>query len=359
MRRAAARRIRAGMWTGVCAAALLAASASADAQSASAGAQSASAHAQGAPTARQRVIVDTDIGDDIDDAFALALVLASPELEVLGISTAWGDTTLRVRLVQRLLAELGRGDIPVAQGIATESRTPFTQARWARRGAVSVAGAQRAVPSSVDFLLDSIRRHPGEITLLALGPLSNLGAAIQRDPATFRQLKRVVLMGGSVRRGYSKSAFHAPRPPDKEYNIVSDAAAAQALFGSGVSIVMLPLDSTQIRFEEAARNAVFAQGTPLTDALALLYHQWLDAYQPWSSTTPTLFDVVPVAYTIDASLCPTSALHIDVDADGATRETAGASNAQVCLAADEPRLLGLFVQRLMPGVPAPPARSAR
>jgi inosine-uridine nucleoside N-ribohydrolase len=286
-------------------------------------------------------------------------VLASPEFEVLGISTAWGDTALRVRLVQRLLAELGRGDISVAQGIATESRTPFTQARWAQRGSASGAGTQRAVPSSVDFLLDSIRRHPGGITLLALGPLTNLGAAIQRDPATFRQLKRVVLMGGSVRRGYSKSAFHALRPPDKEYNIAADAAAAQALFGSGVSIVMLPLDSTQIRFEEAARNMVFAQGTPLTDALTLLYHQWLDAYQPWSSTTPTLFDVVPVAYAIDTSLCPTSALHIDVDADGTTRETGGAPNAQVCLAADEPRLLKLFVQRLTTTVPAPPARSAR
>jgi len=345
MTRSVARRVRACVWAGACAAALFAAG--------------ASVHAQGAPTARQRVIVDTDIGDDIDDAFALALVLASPEFEVLGISTAWGDTALRLRLVQRLLAELGRGDIPVARGIATESRTPFTQARWAQRGSPSVAGTPRAVPSSVDFLLDSIRRHPNQITLLALGPLTNLGAAIQRDPATFRQLKRVVLMGGSVRRGYSKSAFHAPRPPDKEYNIAADIAAAQALFGSGVSVVMMPLDSTQIRFEEAARNAVFAQGTPLTDALALLYHQWLDAYQPWSSATPTLFDVVPVAYAIDASLCPTLALHIDVDADGATRETEGASNAQVCLAADEPRLLKLFVQRLMSGVTAPPARSAR
>lgn len=310
-----------------------------------------------APVARaqaQRVIVDTDIGDDIDDAFALALVLASPEFDVVGITTGWGDTRLRVRLVQRLLRETGRAGIPVAEGIATESRTPFTQARWAQRG----PAVDRAAPA-VDFLLDSIRRHPGEITLLALGPLTNLGAAIQRDPAMFRRLKRVVLMGGSVRRGYSKSAFHAPRPPDKEYNFVSDIAAAQAVFGSGVSIVMMPLDSTQIRFEEAARNAVFAQGTPLTDALTLLYHQWLDAYQPWSSATPTLFDVAPVAYAIDASLCPTSALHIDVDADGATKETAGASNAQVCLAADEPRLLGLLMERLRSSVPAPPARSAR
>jgi len=341
----AARCVRACVWAGACAAALLA--------------TSASVHAQGAPTARQRVIVDADIGDDIDDAFALALVLASPEFEVLGISTAWGDTALRVRLVRRLLAELGRGDIPVAQGIATESRTPFTQARWAQGGSADAAAARRAAPPSVDFLLDSIRRHPGEITLLALGPLTNLGAAIQRDAATFRQLKRVVLMGGSVRRGYSKSAFHAPRPPDKEYNIVSDVAAAQALFGSGVSIVMMPLDSTQIRFEEAARNALFAHATPLTDALTLLYHQWLDAYQPWSSTTPTLFDVVPVAYAMDPSLCPTLPLRIDVDADGMTKEIAGASNAQVCLAADEPRLLRLLMQRLMSSPPAPPARSAR
>jgi len=299
------------------------------------------------PPARQRVIVDTDIGDDIDDAFALALVLASPEFDLLGITTAWGDTKLRVRLAQRLLAEAGRVDIPVAEGIATESRTPFTQARWAQRPVMTAAQADRAVPSSVDFLLDSIRRHPGEITLLALGPLTNLGAAIQRDPATFRKLKRVVLMGGSVRRGYSKSAFHAPRPPDKEYNIVSDIAAARAVFGSGVSLVMMPLDSTQIRFEEAARNALFAHGTPLTDALALLYHQWLDAYQPWSSSTPTLFDVVPVAYALDASLCPTTPLHIDVDTEGATKETAGTPNAQVCLAPDEPRLLGLLMQRLM------------
>jgi len=311
--------------------------------------------AQAAAMSRQRVIVDTDIGDDIDDAFALALVLASPEFEVLGISTAWGDTALRVRLVQRWLAEVGRRDIPVAEGIATTSQTPFTQSRWARRTASGAAGA----PRSVDFMLDNIRRHPGEITLLALGPLTNLAAAIQRDPATFRQLKRVVLMGGSVRRGYSKSAFHAPRPPDKEYNIVSDIAAARAVFGSGVPLVMMPLDSTQIRLEEAARNALFARGAPLTDALTLLYHQWLDAYQPWSSATPTLFDVVPVAYAIDASLCPTTPLHIEVEADGMTKETAGAPNAQVCLAADEPRLLGLLMRRLMSDSPTTPATPAR
>lgn len=306
------------------------------------------ATAQAQP-ALQRVIVDTDIGDDIDDAFALGLLLASPEFEIVGITTNWGDTRLRVRLVQRLLRETGRSGIPVAEGVATASQTPFTQARWAQRG----SPVDRA-PDAVDFLLDSIRRHPGEITLIALGPLTNLAAAIRRDPVAFRGLKRIVMMGGSVRRGYAKSPFHAQRPPDKEYNIAADIAAAQAVFGSGVELVVMPLDSTQIRFEETPRNALFAQGTPLTDALTLLYHQWTDAYQPWSGATPTLFDVVPVAYLIDAGLCPTTPLRLVVDADGATKEVAGVPNAQVCLASDAPRLIELFMKRLQ--APATAAR---
>jgi inosine-uridine nucleoside N-ribohydrolase len=291
--------------------------------------------------APQRVIVDTDIGDDIDDAFALALVLASPEFEVLGITTAWGDTALRARLVQRLLAETGRGAIPIAAGAPTASAIPFTQTRWAQRGA-----APAPQLAAVDFLFDNIRRHPGEITLFALGPLTNLGAAIARDPAGFRGLKRVVLMGGSVRRGYAKSPWHAARPPDREYNIAADIAAAQAVFGAGVELVMMPLDSTQIRFEQTARDALFAQGTPLTDALTLLYHQWIDAYQPWSSLTPTLFDVVPVVWAIDPAACPAVPLRIEVDAQGMTREASGPPNAQVCLASDAARVQQLLMERL-------------
>ena len=84
------------------------------------------AHAQ-AP--RIPVIVDMDIGDDIDDAFALGLLLKSPEIEIVGITTAWGDTALRMRLLERLLRETGHGNIPVALGIKTANPTPFTQAR--------------------------------------------------------------------------------------------------------------------------------------------------------------------------------------------------------------------------------------
>ncbi|MDB5769566.1 MAG: iunH, partial [Collimonas fungivorans] len=191
------------------------------------------------------------------------------------------------------------------------------------------------------------RQHPGQVTLIALGPLTNIGAAITRDPATFSKLKRVVMMGGSVRAGYRKSEYAAPRPADKEYNIAADIPAAQKLFASGVPIVMMPLDSTQVRLDEVERGALFGHGSPVTDALTLLYHQWIDSYQPWSSATPTLFDVVPVAYLADRRICPTTPLRIVVDQDGYTREQPGAPNAEVCLALDKRLFMELFMQRLL------------
>lgn len=298
--------------------------------------------AQAAPAPRIPVIVDMDIGDDIDDAFALGVLLNSPEIEIVGITTAWGDTALRVRLLERMLRETGHAGIPVAQGIATTSPQPFTQSRYAQRGV-----APAAPTAAVDFLLQQIRQRPKQLTLVALGPLTNVGAAIARDPATFRQLKQVVMMGGSVRSGYRKSQYVASRPVDKEYNIVSDITGAQALFTSNVPIVMMPVDSTQIRLDEMKRNAIFGHGSPLTDALTLLYHQWIDAYQPWSSNMPSLFDVVPVAWLIDPHVCPTTPLHITVDAEGYTREQPGKPNAAVCLASDQGRFFKVLTGRLL------------
>jgi hypothetical protein len=157
----------------------------------------------------QLVILDTDIGDDIDDAFALGLLLRSPELRLLGVATAFGDTELRARLVDRYLAAVGRRDIPVLAGVPGKS-THFTQAAYAlQQPARKHAGA-------VDFLLSQIRLHPGQITLIAIGPLFNIQAAIERDPATFKKLKRVVIMGGSVYRGYDNNktgdTHRPPRP---------------------------------------------------------------------------------------------------------------------------------------------------
>jgi inosine-uridine nucleoside N-ribohydrolase len=295
--------------------------------------------AQAAP---QKVIVDMDIGDDIDDAFALGLLLQSPEIDIVGITTAWGDTALRAQLLERMLRETGHRNIPVAQGIRTTGNPqPFTQARYAQRGQLP------AKIDAVDFMLDQIKRQPGEITLLALGPLTNIGAAIARDAATFSKLKQVAMMGGSVRSGYRKSQYVPARPADKEYNIVSDIGGAQKLFTSSVPIVMMPVDSTQIRLDEVERNALLGHGSPVTDQLTLLYHQWINAYQPWSSNMPSLFDVVPVAWMIDPSVCPVTPLRIVVDSEGYTREQPGKPNAQVCLGSDQKRFFDIFMPRLL------------
>jgi len=304
---------------------------------------SAGIHSQAAPAvarttnaAPQLVILDTDIGDDIDDAFALALVLRSPEMRLLGVETAFGDTELRARLVDRYLKAVGRQDIPVLAGVGTKSGH-FTQAAYAKQ-----APLQRH-KSAVDFLLGQIRAHPGKITLIAIGPLFNVQAAIARDPETFKKLKRVVIMGGSVYRGYDGKDGNKQSAPSPEWNILCDPAGATALLGSGVPVFVMPLDSTQIHLENPALGAVLAHGSPLTDQLTLLYHQWTGA-NDWRR--PTLFDPVAVTYAIRPDLCPATPMRLEVDDKGYTKPVEGGPNAQVCLHSDEKGFLEFLVGRI-------------
>jgi inosine-uridine nucleoside N-ribohydrolase len=290
----------------------------------------------------QLVLLDTDIGDDIDDAFALALALRSPELHLLGVTTAYGDTELRARLLDRYLAAVSRTDIPVFAGVPTSHTNVFSQAAYASQA--SGAHAVPKHPEAVRFLLDQIRAHPGEITLIAIGPLFNIQAAIERDPTTFRQLKRVVLMGGSIHRGYDGNNGER-RPPDAEWNINRDPAGLKALLASGVPVFMMPLDSTQIHLQIKERELIFSHGSPLTDQLTLLYHQWMAGSQG-HPTTPTLFDPVAVAYAIRPELCPVTPMRLEVDDKGFTRPVDGALNAHVCLQSDEKAFLELLLARI-------------
>src|SRR5436305_1261614 len=189
----------------------------------------------------EKVIIDTDIGDDIDDAFAVALALRSPELQILGITTTFGDTETRAKVLDRFLAEAGRGDIPVAAGPPTPPKTTFTQLRYAQGGHF----AKPSHPDAVRFLLDKIRSNPGEITLVAIGPLVNVGAAIDKDPVTFRRLKPGGLMGGSIYRGYGDIGSGTPHGLEPEWNIKNDIPSAQKLLAAGVPLFVMPLDSTQ------------------------------------------------------------------------------------------------------------------
>src|SRR5579862_7772819 len=105
--------------------------------------------------AREKVIIDTDIGDDVDDAFALALAVKSPELEILGVTTTFGETEVRAQIVDRFFGEIGRTEIPVMAGKATPAKNPMSQRRYAEQGRFS----HTSHGDAVEFILDQIRKH--------------------------------------------------------------------------------------------------------------------------------------------------------------------------------------------------------
>jgi len=302
-----------------------------------------------AAKAPERIIIDTDIGDAIDDAFAIALALRSPELDILGISTDYGDTEGRAKILDRMIGEVGRQNIPVAVGVAT-ARSPaddsfvsgfsLDQRRYGEGGRFSRASH----PHAVEFILDQIRRFPGEITLITIGPLPNIGALIDRSPETFRKLKRVVMMGGWIEPVKPDYGNAPPAKPIPEWNMMLDIGASQKLFLSGVPLYVMPVDSTHhLKLDEVKRTVLFAHGTPLTDALTLLYQQWNAA----GGVTPILYDAMTIAYILNPELCPVQPMHIRVDDKGFTRVEDGAPNAQVCLHSDADAFLRFYMQRLL------------
>ncbi|HEY0795680.1 MAG TPA: nucleoside hydrolase [Acidisarcina sp.] len=277
----------------------------------------------------QKIIFDTDIGDDIDDAYALALLLKSPEVKILGITTAFGDTHLRARLVSRLLQVTGASAVPVFEGPKTTVAKGLTQANWA------LQSPDRPYPDAIAFTLGMIRKYPGQITLISVAPLTNIGALIAKDPATFRKLKRVVLMGGSINRGYGNAAH-----PDPEWNILNDIAASKALFASGVPLYVMPLDSTQILLDKSRRESIYARSSPLTGALRELTGEWTAGT---GYDTPTLFDAVATAYALDPELCPMTPMRIEIDDKGFTRKVEGAVNANVCLSSNDKSFFDFYI----------------
>ncbi|MBB6147286.1 inosine-uridine nucleoside N-ribohydrolase [Silvibacterium bohemicum] len=286
--------------------------------------------------AKQLVIIDTDIGDDIDDVFALALAERSPELQILGVTTAFGDTALRAQFAQKFLDATGFGNVPVAAGVPTPPKAPFTQALYAK----DAHSTKVLKVSGPDFLLSQIKKNPGQITLIAIGPQTNLAAAIDKDPATFRKLKRIVMMGGSVDRGYDDHKY-----PDPEWNILCDIPAARKVFASGVPIYAMPLDSTILKFNQARLTKLFDAHTPLTEQLRIIYGYWSAATK---QTMPTLFDPMAVSYAIDPGLCPTTPMHLSVDDQGYTRRTPGLPNVNACLHSDSDAFFRFYLSRTVP-----------
>jgi inosine-uridine nucleoside N-ribohydrolase len=279
------------------------------------------------------VILDTDIGSDIDDAFALALIINSPEFELLGVTTVSGNTAARARIAAKMLWEAGGKwwQVPVVAG-EPRPKQDINQAPWAR----DFVGPQILHESAVDFMRGKFHRYPGQVTLIAIGELTNVAALIKADPLAAKMIKRITLMGGSIARGYEPGS-----KPDAEWNIKSNPAAAQVVFSSGIPITMAPLDVTaMLQLDAAGRSRIFNQNTPVTNALAALYHLW-------NHETPTLFDPMAVALVLNPALCQSKDLAVEVDNQGFTRVVDGKTgNITVGLSTNPDQFFEFYLSRV-------------
>ena len=295
--------------------------------------------AQGAKAPMEKVILDTDIGDDIDDAYALALLLSQPNVKVLGVTTAWGQTQERAELAAKLLHVMGHDKVPVYAGRRGDAKIG-RQYEWAKRDAANAGAGRDAVTAvqkddAVTFLKREFDRAPGEVTLIAIGPLVNVGDLVTRYPEVKSKIKRIVIMGGAVHVGYNNAA-----PPVVEWNIRCDPVAARAVYESGVPLTMAGLEATtMLKFDGERQKRLFAQGTPMTDAIAALTILW-------GNGTPTLFDPMAVAWACGAKFCETEQRHVVVESDGITRIVDGPPNVTVLINPQKDAFLDWYITAL-------------
>jgi inosine-uridine nucleoside N-ribohydrolase len=298
------------------------------------------AAAQKASAAMVPVLLDTDIGDDIDDAFALALALASPELDLRGVTTVFGDAHTRALIVCRFLQAVGRPDVPVASGALARPK-PDSKGQM-QYGLRPNFRKRLERDTAVEFLYKQLKARPGELTLVPVGPLTNIAELLRKHPDCKPWIKRIVLMGGSVRVGYDLKP-----PPIPEWNLKCDVKAAQAVFASGVPLVVAPLDATaKVSLEEAQRRRLWGAGTPLTNQLHALY-------QLWDKKTPILFDPVAVTLCFTEKFCTMEDMRLEVDDKGVTRIVRGKPNARVATATRQDDFVQWYVDRLASGKPIP------
>jgi purine nucleosidase len=285
------------------------------------------------------VIFDTDIGTDIDDAYALAALMHRPELRVLGVTTVSGDAIARARLAAKLMQTAGGSwlNVPVYAGISSATQY-MTQTEWAR----GFASPSLHESGGVQFMRHEIDARPGEVVLIAVGELTNVAALLDSEPGIAKKIRAISLMGGSIYRGFAPGS-----KPEPEWNIKSNAVAAQTVFESGIPLWIAPLDSTaDLKLTPAMRVQLFSRGTPLNDALASLNSIWRHT-NTWKAENPTLFDVLAVELAVPSQSYKLTALHIAVEADGLTRVVDGsAANARVALKVDLSAFMDRFVETL-------------
>ena len=299
---------------------------------------------------RTRVILDTDIGTDVDDCLAIAFMLGSQGFTFEGITCVYGDVELRARMVRKLLELRGASDVPILLG----ARKPLLGLRdiyWEGHEGEGLLDAADQAPFSgehaVDFIVRTVMTNPGAIHLLAIGPLTNLALAMVKEPRLAANLQHLTIMGGVVRD------YDSLDLPVVEHNIRCDPEAAHLVLSSGAPMTLVPLDVTtkcSICAEDAAR--LRAVGTPFHDAVA----EQVERYPRFARQGSTfLHDPLAAAVILQPDLVELTPVHVEVETQG--RLTSGMTvvwapsanhpeNAKIALRVDAPRAERFIIDQI-------------
>jgi inosine-uridine nucleoside N-ribohydrolase len=306
----------------------------------------------------QRIIIDTDPG--IDDALALLLALASPEIQLEAITTVSGnvDVALTTRNALALLTLAGRTDIPVARGCKYPLVRQTVDAAQVHGlnglGDVEIPSPTcKAVEQhAVDLLIEKIMSAPGQITLVTLGPLTNIALAVRHEPRLIQAVREVVIMGGALRVPGNVT-------PAAEFNIHADPHAAQIVFGAGWPLRLVSLDVTQRTILQRSQfSELAAQGGPvplfIERMVAFYFEQFLGQRQDESGFA--MHDPLCLAAAFLPELITWEAAYVAVELNGALtlgetiayfhRPEAPAANMQVSIDVDAARFTQLFLERI-------------
>ncbi len=251
-----------------------------------------------------KILLDTDIGDDIDDVLALGLICGSPELELLGVTTVFGNVRARARQARTVLTIAG-GDfarIPVAVGCgATMASRPnhgmkaYLEDTLPNQDSTSLPESDLPPLDSrhaVNFLVETLMTGDGDIVPVTIGAMTNLAAALVLERRIAGKIPRIVAMAAEFKR------------PFAEWNIRCDPEAAHIVFSSGIPITVIPWDiGHTVRFDQSHVDRLNASRRPLARRLAAAIAAWRSASPQGALALPSLYDPMAVAAILEPDLC--------------------------------------------------------
>jgi inosine-uridine nucleoside N-ribohydrolase len=304
------------------------------------------------------LILDTDIGTDMDDTWALAMILKSPELDLKLVTTVAADTMYRAKLAAKMLQLAGRTDVPVGIGSASDEHVSYPLGPWVENfDLANYAGV--IYEDGVQALIDTIRNSPEPVTVLSIGPMTNLALALERAP-DITQNSRIVGMQGSVYMGYDGSEQTVA-----EWNVCVDPKAAQKVFSSDWNITLTPIDTCGLIALAGSLYQQFrSSADPLVRAILTNYKYWLkEKYKihELPAHTSVLYDTVAAYLTFSEEWLKMEELPLVVTDDAFTKIDPSGKTIRCAIAwKDMAAFENFLVERLVhqPVVSARPERIA-